>query len=423
MPQYFFILGRNPTLSAAEIITVLHTGKISSTVDLLSPEVLVISTEGNISPKMLIKTLGGTIKIGKIVQEAGLDEDESKFQKIFEAHNIVDNFLATKDGKLHFGISIYDGGADRRYLSEITNQLKSLSINVKENLKNEGLKAGFVRIKERYLSSVSVWKNELLTKGTEIVLILTGQKIMAGKTMVVQEFESFSFRDYGRPQRDTRSGIMPPKLARMMINFAVSSSDGVLLDPFCGSGTIIQEAIMLGYKNITGTDISRHAVSDTQKNVDWLFANFRNLDRTKYNIEIYQSDIKLIGERVKPESVDMIVSEPYLGPPLYKQPAINEVQRIFAEVEKLYLDAFREFYKVLKKGGKVVFIFPAFEINGKMHFVSILDKIKGTDFVQKEYFPEELKTNRTIQLTPRGTILYGSREQFVKREIISLQKS
>lgn len=421
MPQYFFILGKNPTLSTAEIISVLSKLQISFTIKTHSEEVFVLSTAVEL-PLKFIKTLGGTIKIGKIMNEVGLDEDEILFEKIFEGQNIADNYLFTKKGKLHFGISIYNGGAENKAIRELNSQLKNLCVTVKKNLQNLNLKAGFVRIKDRFLSSVSVRKNQLLEKGMEMVLICTKEKILAGKTLEVQEFESFSFRDYGRPQRDTRSGLIPPKLARMMINLSQIKSDDILLDPFCGSGTILQEAILLGYKEIFGSDISERAIIDTKTNIDWLFENFRQLDKSIFNIEIFLSDARSIARNISQNSIDAVITEPYLGPPLFKRPNYEDINSTRLEVGRLYLSAFSEFRKIIKKGGKVVMIFPAFEDWGKMYFAQILDKIKEMGFRQLDMIPKEMKLNAFIRLTDRGTILYGDKEQFMKREVLIFQK-
>ena len=34
----------------------------------------------------------------------------------------------------------------------------------------------------------------------------------------MQDFEQWGARDYGRPSRDAVRGMLPPKLARMMVN-------------------------------------------------------------------------------------------------------------------------------------------------------------------------------------------------------------
>ncbi len=421
MPQYYFILGKNPTLSSAEIIAVLNKLQISFDIKALSIEVLVLSTDAELSSEF-IKTLGGTIKIGKIIDEVGLDDDEQKFEKIFEGQNIADNYLSAKEGKLHFGMSIYDGGADKKYIGELNSRLKDLCVTVKQNLQNIGLKAGFVRIKDRYLSSVSVWKNQLLGKGMEMVLICTNNKILAGKTLDVQEFESFSFRDYGRPQRNTKSGLIPPKLARMMINLAQIGSDVKLLDPFCGSGTILQEAILLGYKNTYGSDINERAIFDSKTNVDWLFDNYRQLDESLFNTNIFLSDVRSIAQNISHNSIDVIITEPYLGAPLFKRPSYEIISSTLHEVGKLYLSAFLEFKKILNMGGKVIIVFPAFEDCGKMYFVEVLGKIKEIGFSQLELIPTEMTKNNLLQLTNRNTALYGGVEQFVKREILIFKR-
>lgn len=422
MPRYFFVLGRNPTLSVAEISSVFKLESIPFGIELISPEVLIINSEDVLDAKDLIKRLGGTVKIGKITDEVGFDEDEREFEKIFLAENIINNFLSKKEGKVHFGISIYDGGTDKKYLNKITDELKTYNNTIKENLREKGIRGGFVRIKERTLSSVSVLKNRLLSQGAEISLILTGDKILAGKTLEVQEFESFSFRDYGRPVRDKRSGIIPPKLARMMINLTQAPREGVFMDPFCGSGTVLQEAIILGYKNIVGSDISQNAISYTNRNLEWLFSHFKDIDKTVINLNIFVSDIRKITDRLKPGSVDVIVTEPYLGPPLFKVPDIGSAERIIAEVSVLYIDAFETFSRILRNGGKVAFLFPAFEVSGKKYFAEIIERIKKMGFKQMVLIPENISKNPTFNITNRNTIIYGDPGHFVKREITVWQK-
>ena len=56
-----------------------------------------------------------------------------------------------------------------------------------------------------------------------------------GQTLVVQPFKVLSKRDFGRPARDDHSGMLPPKLAQIMINLARRNDDistKTILDPF-----------------------------------------------------------------------------------------------------------------------------------------------------------------------------------------------
>ncbi len=139
----------------------------------------------------------------------------------------------------------------------------------------------YVENKEEALSSVTVAKNGLTNRGREFLISPLfkegaggGQRYSLAKTEAVQPFEQFSARDFGRPGRDDLSGMLPPKLAMIMINLAQTSLNSILLDPFCGSGTILSEALLLGYKNLIGSDISEKAVEDTKINIDWIAKEF-----------------------------------------------------------------------------------------------------------------------------------------------------
>ena len=148
---------------------------------------------------------------------------------------------------------------------------KDYGLKLKKYFATEKISSRFVISKEKTLSSVVVTQNKLLTRGIEVVLAADGDNILIGETLAVQPFKDLSLRDYGRPVRDDLSGMLPPKLAQIMINLAqVDPEKAVIIDPFCGTGTILSEAVVLGYKNLFGSDISLKAVEDTRKNISWL---------------------------------------------------------------------------------------------------------------------------------------------------------
>ena len=61
--KYFFILGNNQTLSIAEISAVFPS---ASSGQIINNNVFIINSTENINAEVVIKKLGGTIKIGKI---------------------------------------------------------------------------------------------------------------------------------------------------------------------------------------------------------------------------------------------------------------------------------------------------------------------------------------------------------------------
>lgn len=398
--SYIFVLGRNADLSVAEINSVCASHKWNYEEVLKTREVYIIDSD-NLDADVLHKTLGGTVKIGEVVSVSHIDNIEETLD-----FKLLSSVLAAKTGKVQFGISVYDGGVrqDTEYLDRA---ISPLCKSVKRELRNNDMSVRFAYNTERYLSSVVVTKDKLIEKGAEILLIPTIQGVIIGKTLSVQEFEAFSDRDYGRPVRDMKSGVMPPKLARMMINLSEILNDNVLLDPFCGSGTMLQEAVFLGFSDVIGRDISEKAIKDTKENLEWLFKNAQ----VSAHVDVRQGSVFDLSKHLK-KKVHGIITEPYLGPTLHKPAERNTAQKTETELTTLYLSAFREFLKVLDKNGIVVFILPAFMRFGKTQYLDIISQIEKIGFKK-----ENLSDNS------RGTILYGNKYDFVLREIVKFRKT
>ncbi|MBU1149254.1 hypothetical protein KKI23_04150, partial [Patescibacteria group bacterium] len=255
MSQSFFILGRNPKLSAWEIINKLSLKPRSF---ITTPDFIICPLSKPPNSQELLKELGGTIKMGKIINQ--IDVNKLKSAQTIE---LLANYLSGKPRPI-FGLSYY--GQSGKLREEMTR----IGLSVKTLLKTKNISSRLVTSKQTVLSSVVVAKNHLLHKGAEFVWLSVDKKIYLGVTETVQEFAEYSQRDFGRPSRDNHSGMIPPKLAKIMINLAGIKKTDSLLDPFCGSGTILQEAMLLGYRQIIGSDISDKAVRDSKNNIDWL---------------------------------------------------------------------------------------------------------------------------------------------------------
>jgi tRNA G10 N-methylase Trm11 len=348
--KYVFILGHNPRLSVAEIKAILPRARIVKETDsflILSLGSTQDQESSEFDCPQMMRQLGGTVKIGVVMAE--------KVDMDLIVNDLIQNQSA---GKLRFGISYYKSKAQ----SQKSKVSLKFGLEIKRKLKEHGVKSRLVTSREPVLSSVVITKN----KCQEFLILPFGDArdnndAWLAKTCAVQEFEEYSRRDYGRPVRDVLSGTMPPKLAKIMINLAQLKSDVRILDPFCGSGTILQEAILLGYENVMGCDVSKKAVKDTEKNLKWLFDKSKvQSQRSKVKLKVFKCDVRRLGDGLEHNSVDAIITEPYLGPPLRGRESLKKLQQIIKELSELYLDAFEEFKKVLKPGGKVVIIFPVF---------------------------------------------------------------
>ena len=306
-------------------------------------------------------------------------------------------------GKVFFGFSIYNLG-QKASIKHLVRKLEPVAMEIKRKLREEkNISSRWVTSKELELSSVIVKKNKLLENGAEICFLAKDSEIIVGQTIAVQPFEEFGARDYARPGRDDVSGMLPPKLARMMVNLAQAKNDAVILDPFCGSGTILQEALLMGYKNLIGSDNSKKAIEDSKQNLDWL--------AEKYHLDI--SDIKLLDLSVESldkefaeNSIDTIITEPYLGPALKGSEGIKQIDIIIKELDALYFSAFEQFKKILKPNGKIIIVFPIFQINNQSMRLAIFEKVQQLGF-------------KVLNI---DDLIYWRPKQFIWRDILIFEK-
>jgi len=409
MKQYFFVLGTNHTLCKIDIVNLLARKKVNFEIIEASEEVLLVESEEELEVHSLMKELGSAAKIGKILGIYQESEWPEKFLK-----EILGGELKKEFGGEKFGISVYGAGGRFKELNRVFGRVREIAERVREIREIRE-----IRERGRVLSTVAVDKNRLLENGFELVLCVGSKGIYVGKTLAIQDYESYSLRDYGRPMRDAKSGMIPPKLAKIMINLAGKEKEDLFLDPFCGSGTILQELILLGYKNLVGSDLEKKAVEETRINLDWLFKNYRDIKREDYKIELFESDVRNLSTKIPPKVVDAIVTEPYLGSARRKFLKPEQIKKEVPGLEELYLAAFGEFKKILKSGGVVVIIFPVFRWRGQFFYLEILEKIESLGFEKEDFLRKEIKGKEKLRLviTKRGSVVFFRPGQLVSREI------
>lgn len=407
MSKYFFILGNNPELSTIEIYKTFHNLNYTYTTVLEDQKFLILKTKASIDIADIQERLGGTIKIGKI----------SKELKDFNLDNITD-FLnkdilkkTSKLKKLVFGINIYHP-KHKKFNYKFFKWGLSLKKQVK---KLDYERTRLVNSKKNRLSSVIVKKNKLLEEfGFDINLFFQKDKTYIGYTETVQDFEFYNEIDYGRPASDSKSGMLPPKLAQMMINLASynkKKKDLQLLDPFCGSGTVLMQALLQGFIHINGSDISAKAIKDTKENIAYISQNFKKKPKTK---NIQELDINKLSTVFK--NLDITVTEPYLGPALTGNEDKKELLTIHKELNNLYENALYEIHKVLNKNGQLIITLPIFVYKDELIKFDIKSLIKD-NFKNITI----LKKHKDLY-TDRKSLIYKRPKQKLWREIFVLKK-
>lgn len=396
--KYFFVLGTNTALSVAELAAVLNLKDVS----LLANDFLVWETSTEINPESLMKRLGGVIKIGQIKEEVALSTDkfqEEKLLPLLESLAKIKKYQSGS-GKFNFGLSNY---------GKYQFNKQNLGLKLKKYFSQQEIGSRFVISREKTLSSVVVEQNKLLSRGIELVLYKDEKQVLIGETLAVQPFKDLSRRDYGRPARDDMSGMIPPKLAQIMINLAqLESLDEVIVDPFCGSGTILSEAMLAGYKNLFGSDLSPKAIDDTYKNTSWLKELYGLKD---VRLKILVKNVTSLAKFIKANYAAAIITEPFLGP----QRGMINFKVVISNLENLYSEALEQFRIVLKKGGRVVMIWPMFY--GQKPITPNYEGFKIINML-----PENLRASEFIRQHNRATIIYGRPGQKVYREIVVLEK-
>lgn len=374
--QYLFILGHQPHLSAAEIEAVFLRLKIKTKFIPSKAEgteqkdsSLLIETKEKLDCEELIKILGGTIKIAEKIKG-----------------DIIKHLIkARPDGKIEFSVADLKRGLD-----------------IKKELKAQGRSARYLEPK----NTATILHSNLVGKQSDLTII--GEDVFV--TRAIQDIENFTERDYGRPGADNKSGMLPPKLARIMINLGITGYDDMVLDPFCGSGTILTEALSMGITNVIGSDISPTAILDTKKNIEWLIKTY-DLEHRTY--DLHQSNVINLSDVVEPFSVNAIITEPYLGKPLRGLETREFLVDQARSLAELYLNAFHVFYRLLKPGGNIVMVFPKYQYKNEWIRIEILEKIKKIGFSVVDY-ERKLVT---------GPLTYHRPTQHLAREIWRFKKT
>lgn len=362
----------------------------------------------NIPALYLVDHLAGVIKAGVIVDNLSVWNQE------FLVQILIGLLSSNPEARPIFGISVYDGG-DKALAKKIAMERDRIGIAVKRGLKELGIASRYASSKDAGLSSAFVTTNNLVDDGADFCVMAMPDGIAVGMTQAVQDFKAWGDRDYGRPVRDTGSGMLPPKLARILVNLSGVQANGILLDPFCGSGTVLMEAALLGIKHIIGTDLSPKAVADSKKNLDWMKAW---TSQTKFELKACSAEE--LSTSIDAQ-VDAVAGETYLGPPQSGRETPVRIQQIIDDLMTRYATMFVGVHKVMKPGAKAVIAFPAVKIHGGHVYLPLKALLEKIGFEIQKPIPDEIGLKGGI--TPNGGLLYERENQKVARDIIVMRRS
>lgn len=362
-------------------------------------------------PQAVLNLLGGSIKLVEIFDEL---EPSDESLATAAADHLIQKFPDYK-GKLRFGVSVYNFAQKHEIV------LKRALKNIKKSLTEEGVSSRFVNHGFKNVENAAIQGEKLLQKGAEIIIIKGSESVYIGETKALQDFESYSDRDYGKPARDPRLGMLPPKLAQIMINLAGKNTNKgqILYDPFCGVGTVLMEGVLMGYQTV-GSDINEQVLQKAQTNLEWLCRK----NRQQFNFRLFPKDARQLTAADFQEKIDLVVTESYLGPPVSRLPLPVVRDKNFYEIKALARGFFRSLAIFVSKGTPVVISFPFYREQHRFYFIpEIREEIEQQGYKIEPLFPEDLVKNFRVRALERGSLLYDRPDQVVGREIFKFIKT
>jgi tRNA G10 N-methylase Trm11 len=367
--KYIFWLGTNNALSKAELSTVLSREQLPYKLISDEPRYWIIETEEQLNSNY-ISRLGGIDRIGEII---GTYDKQCTSEDIFQA-------LAPTAPKIMLGVSKHN-------LPNMN--IKRVANDFKKECRRNDIKIKYVLAQNSpgRLNTAQVIFNKLTTEpNAEITVIKENSKFLLAKTLQVQDIQAYEKRDTSRPARDAKVGLLPPKLAQIMINLVPEMNNDTpeIYDPFCGMGTVLQEGWLLGYKTV-GSDVSDRMIASSEQNLQWLKDSFE-LDEA-IQPELHRHDIRENLPSDLVNKFDAIVTEPFLGDPM--RTPISQTQAVVRQnqLRDLYLAFFRNALPALKQEGWVVIILPAplVKVQGKSSYdlfpTKFIDEVEKLGYI------------------------------------------
>lgn len=361
MSTYIFILGKDPDLSLAELEARFPTSELVSQAGSFA----ILDLKSSVDQKEFDK-LGGQVKMG---------EKFAKVKKRELVTSVVDHLSESHDsGKLNYGVSIY-GWPERN--------LRPLLLDLKKEFKSRDVSSRFANQDFVNLSAAQ-YKG---LDGSEVIVAKQDDDFYLAEVVAVQDIDAYSKRDYEKPFRDMKVGMLPPKLAQIMINLAGRVK--TIWDPFCGGGGLILEGLLMGHPML-GSDINEKTLKGAWQNVDWLKKEFG----VTHEAELFVHDAT---RPVPDREFDAVVCEGYLGPPQDRPKSKRELTAVVSELTTLY----RNFFTSLRRAefrGPVVIGLPFYKTKeGELHLDEAIHLVEGMGF-KKEL---DLKYARADQLVGR----------------------
>lgn len=390
--MYIAVLGRQPALGVAELE--LKYG--GNNVSVLYDNAALVDI-----PLIDISQLGGTLKAGKVIAEIDATDWQKVSQKIVRYYS---DTWSSVSGKITLGVSAYNFPVSGR-------EVQKTGIVLKGRLKNRDGSLRLIPNSEASLSSATSHHNKLGLSDNKIELLVV--KSNAGKTYLAesigaQNITAYAKRDQERPKRDAFVGMLPPKLAQIIVNLAVGENQDrsqVILDPFCGTGVVLQEAALMGY-GVYGTDLSEKMIRYSRDNLNWL----EDTHHTSVDWYLHEGDATKTSWRAP---INAVACESYLGQPFSAPPSAAKLEEVKQNCNRIISEFLSNISSQVESGTGLCVAVPAWRSrDGSFTHLPLIETVGKLGYKRHEF-----------KNVSQNDLLYYREDQVVARELLVLVKS
>ena len=403
--MYIAILGRQPALGVAEL-ECLYGG---AAVRWFGAQAATITSD-----TFAFERLGGSQKAGRVVLEL-------RGNWLAVSRQIVRYYSARWQGASHkitLGMSAYGFSATAR-------EVQKTGLILKAKLRASGTSLRLIPNAAPALNTATSHHNKLGRSPHHIeLLVVRAQdgRVIVAESVGVQNISALAARDQARPRTDAFVGMLPPKLARMMVNMAgplVQPSSTtehsaprpmrpMMLDPFCGTGTVLQEALLLGY-DVCGSDLNPKMVSYTNENLTWL--QHRSAAATPGAVQDVTQADATTHQWADAQQLSAIVCETYLGQPFSAPPAPTKLSAVRTTCNHIISHFLTNLRPQLGPGTPLVIAVPAWRASdGQFTHLPLITQLKQLGYQR-----------RPLQHIRPTDLCYYRENQVVARELLVME--
>lgn len=388
--MYIALLGRQPALGMAELERLYGEEATSWFSD--------VSAKIAIDDGFSIEKLGGVQKAGQVVIELPSGDWRRVSMKIVQAYT---HAWSGFEGKITLGISAYGFDVSPR-------EIQQTGIILKQKLKKANVSLRMIPNSDTALNTATSHHNKLGLSNNKVELLVVrarnGRVIIAESTGA-QNITAYTKRDQERPKRDAFVGMLPPKLAQIMINLANPAPHSRVLDPFCGTGVVLQEAALLGH-SVYGTDLSEKMIRYSKENLDWL----KETHRTTFEYDLHEGDAMDTSWQ---GPIDAVVGETYLGQPFSAPPSPTKLDQVRGNCNNIISAFLKNLGSQLPSGTSISIAIPAWKrIDGGFVHLPLINQLDQLGFTRHSF--KNIKDQE---------LLYFREDQVVARELLVLVKA